>query len=277
MDVDNSGSMDVEQSNMSKRMATFINKIKDLDYQVGVISTDPKSSITNGDGKLLKYPDDSYLITSLLDPAIAQSYLGSTVEMKTNGGSKEQGIYTTYRAIERGVDTTTASPNRMLFRDGAAFSVVLISDEDESDDGTKNKPDNLISLVQTLWGAEKPFSFHSIITIPNDKRCLDGEGESYGHIYNSMSLKTGGIVGSVCESDYGTQLAKIGEGVKDLVKSVNLTCEPLDIDKDGKAEFEVVLESGKTPPAFTIAGMRVIFATELPVGNHQLHYFCPIP
>lgn len=271
--VDNSVSMDYEQRSMAQRLDHFIDKINGLDWQIAVTTTDPRNR-ARGDGRLLSFPNSRMLISSKLDAATAQSYLGQTVQMRANGSSSEQGIKATYRSLERLIDPAAAPDYKSFLRDRAHFSVVLISDEDESANGRKNRPDELIGFFQSTFPG-KNFSFHSIITIPNDRSCRRAEGETYGHRYQEMSQKTGGVIGSVCESDYSSQLAKIGEGVQELVRTVQLQCVPADINGDSKPELDIELESGQPVPKYKVQGMKVVFDTPLPVGVHRFYYYCP--
>lgn len=272
--VDNSGSMQQEHQNMSARVANFVEKLDRLDWQMAMTTTDPRSAVTNGDGRLLTFKSGKTILRSTDPVADSQVDLSATIQMPTNGSGEEQGILTTFRMLERAIGGE--EPHRTFLRDGAHLAVVLISDEDESADGDRNKPDSLINYVKKTWNNLKTLQYHSIITVPNDQACLAprGTGYTYGQRYAEISTKTGGIVGSVCEADYGAQLAKIGDGVRSLVTSIELDCEPQDVDKDGQADLEVTLQGGGIVPGFTIQDKKLVFADPLPIGQHTVTYAC---
>lgn len=269
MIIDNSGSMQYEQRNMAARTSNLLSVIRGLDWQLAVTTTDPRN-IALGDGRLVpikNMPDGSYVLTSAMNEATAQSNLASTLQRSETGSGAEQGIYVTYRALERSV--AGEIPNKTLIRAEAQFAAVVISDEDESANGPKNDPHNLIKYIGDTFGGQKNFSFHSIITKPGDTACKSTYGYSYGERYKTMSDLTGGIVGSVCEQDYATQIAGIANGIRNLLKTMTLTCEPLPgrpvtITKDGQPFVS----------SFIVEGLNLRFASELSAGQYIVNYEC---
>lgn len=269
--IDNSGSMAYEQRNMATRVQNFLSVIRGLDYQIGVTTTDPRSSVSWGDGQLLAFsPSTSpfYVIESSFPEAEAQALIGQTLQRKEVGSGSEQAIYATYRAVDRFIDHQ--SNHRQLFREGAQFAVIAISDEDESANGPKNDPEKLIEHIHDTFGGQKMFSFHSIITKPGDQHCKSTYGATYGERYQRLSELTGGIVGSVCEMDYAEQVRGIAEGVRNLLKTLTLQCEPL----TNEHAVTILKDSLAYPGSFRIDGVNLVFAEELPPGNYQMDYHC---
>ncbi len=276
--VDNSGSMSQEQANLGERIGSFVSKISQLNWQIGITTTDQDGNRSGGDGTLLNFPNGSPLISSDMDPVSAQEFLSTTLQTGTGGSGRETGIRSTYRAIERTQESlsSTGAPatpgsNDGLVRPGAALAVILISDEDESESQFMNMPANLIQLVQATW-PDKPFSFHSIIWIPGDTNCSTGAVQ--GHRYKELSEMTGGIVSSVCSGNYGPALASIGDGVGELVRSVLLECAPKDTSGNGDPDVEIQLGNGQAAPSFVVSGQLVTFSEDLPPGNHQFQFSC---
>lgn len=267
--IDNSGSMAYEQKNMATRVANFLTVIRGLDYQVAVTTTDPRSSVAWGDGQLLPFSPNAGSVLDIRTPeTTAQDLIGKTLQRPETGSSSEQSIYATYRVIDRYI--SNQAPHRQLFREGAQFAVINISDEDESANGPKNDPENLIKHVHDTFGGQKTFSFHSIITKPGDTQCKSTYGATYGERYKILSELTGGIVGSVCEQDYAAQVTGIAQGVRNLLKTMSLQCKPLtdgysiNIKKDGQAFVDV----------FRVDGVNLIFEKELSPGNYVVDYRC---
>jgi hypothetical protein len=268
--VDNSGSMSYEQKNMSKKIGDFMSKVKDLDYRIAVTTTDPYKE----DGKILPFSNGYVYLNPSLSAEDNQALLSQRIKIGYYGSPKEQGIRNTYRSIQRALAEPN-SINGQFFRKEAALAVVLISDEDESDYKTMNKPKNLVDYVKLSFGNSKSFEFHSIITKPMDILCLKGEGYQYGYKYKSLSDLTGGSVGSVCANDYSQQLGDIGTSIKDQsVKTVTLVCEPVDINKDGLADVAITLENGQKITQYQINGLKLTLENKLPVGNHKFEYNC---
>ncbi|MBL7672185.1 MAG: VWA domain-containing protein [Bdellovibrionaceae bacterium] len=267
--IDNSGSMGFEQKNMASRVANFLSVIRGLDYQVAVTTTDPRSSVVWGDGQLLPFSQSAGSILDIRTPeATAQDLIGKTLQRPETGSGTEQAIFATYRVIDRYINNQAT--HRQLFREGAQFAVINISDEDESANGPKNDPENLIKHVHDTFGGQKTFSFHSIITKPGDTQCKSTYGATYGARYKVLSDLTGGIVGSVCEQDYAAQVTGIAQGVRDLLKTISLQCQPITsgfsitIKKDGQAFTDT----------FRVDGVNLIFDTELSPGNYVVDYRC---
>ncbi|MBO9668821.1 MAG: hypothetical protein J7501_18630, partial [Bdellovibrio sp.] len=182
-----------------------------------------------------------------------------------------------YRAVER-ISTTPA--NQDFFRDSAKLVVIAISDEDEcsngkcSRDADKSVPQNLVNLVHDRFGNEKVFIFDSIIRATADKACTTAAVAS---IYEAMANLTGGVIGSVCATDYTSILSSIGTKTAALVKSINLNCQPVDIDGDGKVDFALTNDRGESiSSGFSISGTTVSFASSLPEGSYTAQYGCSL-
>lgn len=269
MIIDNSGSMRYEQQNMAARTSNLLSVIHGLDWQLAVTTTDPDNKPL-GDGRLVpikNMPAGSYVLTSAMDESTAQANLASTLQRSETGSGVEQGILATYRALERSVAGDI--PNKTLIRPEAQFAAVIISDEDESANGPKNDPHNLIQYIGDTFGGQKNFSFHSIITKPGDTACKNTYGYSYGERYKTLSDLTGGVIGSVCEQDYATQIAGIANGIRNLLKTMTLSCEPLagkpiTMTKDGQPFVA----------SYTLEGLNVRFASELAAGQYVVNYSC---
>lgn len=270
MIIDNSGSMEYEQQSMASRTSNLLSVLSGLDWQIGITTTDPRN-VTLGDGRLiqLKNTQNQYILNSSMNAAEAQQKLSQTLQRSEIGSGSEQPIYATYRAIERSLDAANNPYHRQLIRDNAHFAAVVISDEDESDNRAKNDAHNLLSLIQTSFGGQKNFSFHSIITKPGDTACRNSHGAVYGDRLNALSLLTGGVVGSVCEADYTPQVVGIANGIRNLLKTMTLSCEPL-----SGYPVTVTLDGVAYPQPFVIEGVNMRFASELPPGQFEVKFRC---
>jgi hypothetical protein len=287
--VDNSGSMRSEQNHLANRIYGFMDMIDGLDWQIAMTTTDPRQRTMDKDAEWRQWGDGQFRPFDRIDgrqfilkageqPNVrAQEMLATAIRTGINGSADERGINAVYRAIERISDTTS---HQEFFRPNAALAVVLISDEDEcsnfncSGDSFRSYPQNLMGHVHTVFGAEKRFRFHSLIWVPGDNNCSGGANA--GNIYQEMSLLSGGVVGSICAPNYTSILQDIGDKVIEDVSSLDLECEPQDIDNDGKANVFITVGKGNVvlPWEFKIKGKKVHFDKPLPKGKHQVIYHC---
>lgn len=275
MVIDNSGSMQYEQQNMASRVRNLLSILRGLDYRIGVTTTDP--SATRKSGSVTYYGDGDLIpihnlngqlwIDSTMSEETAQYNLGMTLQRKETGSGLEQGILATYRFVERA--TTPGTALSTFFRDGANFATILISDEDESANTTKNDPVKLLELIATKFNSQKAYSFHSIITRPGDTACRNTYGASYGERYKKITELTGGVLGSVCEADYAAQVSGIANQIRDLIKNITLTCEPL-------PQFPIIVKKDGTAftGSHTIEGVNIKFADILEPGEYTVEYKC---
>lgn len=267
--IDNSGSMAYEQKSMAQRTSQFLSILQGLDYQIAVTTTDPRN-INLGDGRLVPLTGGNgtqKIIDASMNVTTAQSLLSRTLQRTEVGSGDEQGIRAVYRAIER--YNQNQNDMRSFLRDDAQLSIVLISDEDESDNTVKNDPTHLLNLVSSTWGGQKRFNFNSIITRPNDAACHNFEGYSYGYRYNTLSTMTGGVIGDVCAMDYTEQVKGIADEIRRLLKTLTLTCQPL-------SQFAITIkkDGAVANHSYTIEGLNVKFATELDPGSYEVEYTC---
>lgn len=269
MIIDNSASMEYEQKSMAKRVGNMLGVLKGLDWQIAVTTTDPRN-VNLGDGRLIPIygaNGDLILKSSTISDADAQSKLGMTIQRPEQGSASEQPINATYRFIERALGKDSAY--RKFFRDGSNFAAIVISDEDESDNQFRNDPNNLMKLISSSFNQQKVFSWHSIITKPGDQECKKTYGATFGERLAKFSEMTGGLIGSVCEADYASQMTGIANGIVSMNKKITLTCEalkqlPIVVEKDGKPYNK----------NFVQEGLNLKFDDILEPGNYSINYSC---
>lgn len=278
--VDNSLSMEDEQSHMSERFPLFIKNLKQINWRVGVITTDvddPDQSYA--DGKLQSVGNGSKYLDSKVPEADAERLFAKTIHRKESGSPYEQGIYATYRFLER--EASAVAP---FMRADASLNIVFLADADETPYSSlltgesvvkkRNKPDELLKYLKANWPM-KNFQFHSIVVNEGDKACLaQSDNESYGLAYEYLSGKTNGVKGSVCAADYGNQLLFLSEKIKDLVKTMTLDCAPVYDPVAEKYRFAIKYQGAETIEVDRIDGKTVYFKGGLPTGEIKLTYFC---
>lgn len=281
--IDNSGSMNYEQVEMANRFSGFIKNLNGLDWQIGITTTDMVIEKPLSDGRLIKFENNAFILSSQNDPALVTELFSKAIQRpKDEGSSREQGVNAIYRAIKRtelseDLDTTH---NRELFRQDASLAVVVVSDADETPFenviSDYNNPEKLLSYMKEKW-PQKVASIHSIIVKSDDKVCLEdplSKNESYGKAYEFLSKATSGIVGSVCEADYSGQLKIMGLDIKDKVNSIKLTCAPVDSDNDMVINFSLKNSQGVQITNFKLSTDLVMLPEDLPPGSYDLEYSC---
>lgn len=260
---DNSGSMSTEQKALSTRFSDFVSSLGNLDYHIAVTTTDvegvagfpdPSSRAANGfgkfrDGFLLEFSSGlKFLERSTSDAAalfLKTIVRDETRECENSGFTNcpspdERGIYAANLAVDRNENG--------FIRQGAHLAVVFLSDEDERSGPevmtqhnlsyeTNDLPDTLISKVQTKYPG-KTFSAHSIIVKPGDSACLSEQTGQSGNAgvkgfggtrYAELSNKTGGHIGSICNtSNYTAEVGKIGYNIVDQTYTLKFKCRPID-------------------------------------------------
>lgn len=279
--VDNSVSMADEQANMSDRFPLFIKNLKQINWRVGVITTDVDDpSYSYSDGKLQDIGSGYKYLDSKVPELDAETLFAKTIHRSESGSPYEQGIYATYRFLER--EKQAISP---FMRTDASINIVFLADADETPYESlvtglpvvqkRNKPDELLKYLKANWPMKK-FQFHSIVVKEGDEECLNqSDNESYGISYETLSKGTNGVIGSVCAKDYGSQLLFLSEKIKDLVKTLTLDCSPAYDSVAKKYKFDIKYDGNEKIEVDKIEGKTVYFKGGLPSGNIKLEYFCP--
>jgi hypothetical protein len=278
--VDNSVSMEDEQANMSDRFPLFIKNLQQINWRVGVITTDiddPNNSYS--DGQLQKFSSGSVYLDAKIPEREAEMLFAGTIHRTESGSPYEQGIYATYRFLEREKKALA-----QFMRTDASINIVFLADADETPyEGTsglpliqkRNKPGELVKYLKANWPMKK-FQFHSIVVNDGDDVCLgQSKNEGYGIAYETLSKQTNGVRGSVCAKDYGSQLQFMTEKIKDLVKALTLDCAPVYDSVAKKYRFDIKYDGDEKIEIEKIEDNIVYFKGGLPAGNIRLEYFCP--
>jgi hypothetical protein len=259
---DNSGSMYPEQSAIGDKFPNFISSLGSLDYRIAITTTDissvsnpPRAVNQNGklqDGRLIEFAAGLNFLTKTT-PNVNSLFLNTikraeTLACEQSGfnpdmcpSADERGIYAAWEAINRNESS--------FIRPTAHLAVVIIADENERsvDSYTRNssgsdfwntyypieskdRPETLVGLVNSLYYNSKTFGVHSIVV--NDNACQSAQSNQhgvsafFGDAYITLANITGGHVGSICSSNYGTELGQIGSAIVDRVASLKVACRP---------------------------------------------------
>jgi hypothetical protein len=157
----------------------------------------------------------------------------------------ERGIFAANLALDKSTDS--------YVRPTAHFALIILSNEDErglsspnagSDANsnalramypleTNDLPETFVSKFRTKYPG-KTLSVHSIIVKPGDQTCLQSESNpsqfliaKEGYSYQKLSQLTGGVIGSICDSNYTQQLKAIGDNIESQALSMPFSCRPI--------------------------------------------------
>jgi len=261
--VDDSGSVADVQSNIAQRFSAFMQQVSNLDYRIGIITTDVSSNISdtpnnppatvnrNGalqDGKLIAVDGvGNYFITPQLpNPA---ALFAQTIQLPESQTCASSGYTVCPSGDPRGIyaaNLLVTNNYNSFLRDNAPLTIVIVSDSDERNSGTlanQGYPQGTNDLPATLLAnlksqfPNKPVQVDAIVVAPNDTACYNARYHRNGNpylfawyapIYASLVAQTGGVLGSVCASDYTQQLGQIGAGVNQQSQILTLACRPID-------------------------------------------------
>lgn len=270
--VDNSASMYDEQLNMSTRFPGFIQNLKQINWRVGIITTDVDDpTLSYSDGRLQAFDNGQSYIDAKIPALDAQNMFSKTIQRSEAGSPSEMGIYATYRFLER----QSATKDSFL-RPDSSLNVVIVSDADETPYTytKRNSPEELIKFLKKTWPMKK-FQAHAIVVQDGDAGCLKvSDNEDYGLSYLNLAELTGGVKGDVCAADYGSQLKFLSEKIKELVSTIVLECEPV-ADVESKEPMLSIKVDGQPPVEIEkIVGKDVFIKGNLPTGYIKLEYYC---
>ena len=254
---DNSGSMENKQIKLGAALGSFITSLGTIDWQIGITTTDVSEHASYGlKGSLLQFTGTSNNILTSAIPNYA-SVFANTIHRSEVGASDERGM----RAMMQSFGKRNLE-NAGFFRSTADLAVVILSDEDEASNGAAgsldpaNTPNDVINAFTSTFGNSKTMVVYGILIAPTDTACYEAEklvGAKYAPIYSELVRQTSGVVGSICDGDYGPALADIGDRVLSGVRTATLTKDP-DL-------MTVVLNFVPADPSltWTISGRVVLF------------------
>lgn len=295
--VDNSNSMLADNQKLAQKLSTFVNDLQSssIDWQmcVTVTNTLQVSSTAVWGASVIWSPSNNnpaWILKNGSNLSTTFTQTITSIGAGWSGTDDERGIKAAWWHLYQG-DPNYPAEASGCHRMSAALAVIIISDEDERSVGgneslqfysgeykaleTEDLPSSFISQVKSIFGNSKRFTVNSIIVKPGDNDCLstqDAEGSKshFGHKYAELSGLTGGGIGSICDSDYTSNLNLFKDVIKNSIASVPLECTPV-----GNVSVTV------TPPVgnlqTTLNGMSLSFNPQIPAGrNLDISYKCAL-
>jgi len=229
--IDNSDSMIEEQEALGDNFARFLRYIdpdparsgepNEVDYRIAVTTTDASRS----GGRLIRArrPQAPYILRpgETYNPVTEMQAILDAIE---TGGAREQGFEAALLGLGRASELTDAE-GPMFLREGAWLYVIVVSDEDDS---SRGEVQYWYRRFETLKGVgnENTITF-SAIAGPLPAGC--GDEARPGVRYAQLASLTGGVLGSICTSDWGATLEELAISGIGLVKRFQLSHPPKDV------------------------------------------------
>ena len=182
--VDNSGSMNGHQTNLSTNIGSFMSAFAatGADYNMAVITT------------------DNWMFSSIVTPYSAdpEGEIASLVVTGIMGSGMEKGIEMAYNSLS---SSSAAGPGGSFFREDARLVVIFVSDEPDYSSGGWS---SYLSFFDSLKSAGEFIPYGVIGDPPSG--CSPYPTAQYGAGYWDLIDYYGGSWYSICASDWGVQL-----------------------------------------------------------------------
>jgi hypothetical protein len=213
--IDNSGSMAEEQQELASNFPEFIRFFLDsgLDWHIGVISTDTDGA---DKGKLQGAGGYRYLDPDTPNP---NELFQQMATLGTDGSSDERGRRAAYSAL---TDPLVSGYNAGFYRENASLHVIVISDENDSS-GANPSRNEFINFLNGIKLDPDAVTFSSIVGPANGCATADPGTE-----YLAVTDAVGGIVESICVSDWAPVLEQLGLQASGLEREFPLSEVPVE-------------------------------------------------
>jgi hypothetical protein len=255
--VDNSGSMSQEQSNLATRLSDLLSSVKDSNWQIGLISTDPSESKIR---TLIKKSDVN----------AEQAFKDAVNSFGVNGSGNERGVLQAVNGLKSVAPGATSGT---WLRPNSVVALLIVSDEDNCSDGNdcKNadgtlkdfaKKDYLIDYLNSIRVVGTNARAYGIFYVPGDLQCSTGLKQAF--IYKDLVNTTSGKFGSICDNSYGTTLSAISADIKTILK------QQFELKNEPAANSVKVFVNGSETSKFVVSGRVVSFPDGAlpPVGSN---------
>ena len=259
--VDTSGSMSEEQAYLATNFNSFITAMKTsgVQFQTAVTTTDicdpyqnitPECPVAYG-GSFETHLQGSFVGTAGrkvlkdTDTDLVAKF-NTYAKVGTNGSGFEHGLRGAHLAIQK----TMSGANEALLRSNAFLSVIVVSDEEDDGIGLSMTDTNtkvnfttdgltnfkythtdFINYATTVKG-QGNFAVTAITGTKGTDRLICKSAHSKpteeGTQYINAAKATGGKVQSICDTNWSTTLAQIGQDLTAQISQIRLTKIPVE-------------------------------------------------
>ncbi len=213
--VDNSGSMGDEQTSLASNFSSFIQIVEavNLDYQIGVVSTDVADN-----GNL--WGSTPIVTPSTPDPA---GTFSSNVTIGTSGSASEKAFHCGWLAVD-----PSANRNPGFMRPEAGLRIIFVSDEAEQSSGMSFP--STIAYVQAFQSLKVNPDMVILSDITGGLAGCSGAGGSAGAgaDFVTASTMTGGISASICDPNWVATLSALAWLAQSYADTFELSKTPVE-------------------------------------------------
>ena len=226
--IDNSGSMNDEQSSLGINFSAFIDDFidKNVDFRMAITTTD--TSTIDKKGKMIAGSDFKLNSQAAkVNEAQFKADFKSMIKVGTNGSGSEKGL----AASEGFMDKYAAT----FVRPSAYLAVVVVSDEEDQSSKTVQQYTDYLKSFKNSNGLVKVYS---VVDVNNTNCCQQGIATGSAR-YKAASNNTAGMIADIREDFHGV-LNDMGESIINLLDSFALSHEPV------QGTLKVFVNSGET-------------------------------
>lgn len=197
--VDDSGSMSEEQGLLSRNANRFITTASSLntDFQIGVVSTDMQAG--NRSGRLYSSGSNPKIVKP--GPNAAAQFAANVTGLGTDGAPDERGLAAMFAALTDPLINDPAS-NQGFLRSDAKLAVVIVSDEEDSSNGTTAFYYDFLRNLKGIHNASLVSLSAIVGDDPNGCQSSNGDATA-GARYIDVQQRSGGKFRSICAADWG--------------------------------------------------------------------------
>lgn len=254
--IDNSGSMQPLQTNLTNNFNSFITQFvsKGYDFHIGVTTSDAYLAGTqfNNNSAYSKFRDGAGSVHTGIFNILPTTLNLNTVFVKnaTQGtlGSGDERAFSSFKAA------LNDPQNAGFLRPSSYLAVIILSDEDDFSSPTRPEGswaytggvadhsytysgletvDSYVSYLDTLTnstGATRRYGVSAITVL--DSACAashisQSPSTIIGQRYIDLANKTGGTLGSICDSSYANSLTSIQQKILELSTQFYLDRAPI--------------------------------------------------
>jgi hypothetical protein len=230
--VDNSNSMQLEQSLLGAGFASFAQELENTNtnFHIGVVTTSFEYDDPDR-GKLVSGVNCGPIIDKDLtcpnpdNPSETWDYVNvftDRAQVGLNGSGKEKGLEVALYALSPAM---TTGPNAGFLRDEANLLVIIVSDEEDCSDNGRlatleptacyDRPELLtpvgefVNAFSGLKPSRSQFQLSAIVG-PENATSICDDTSITGKRYIDVAAATGGVTSSICETDWSGILYELG-------------------------------------------------------------------
>lgn len=260
--VDGSPSMEEEQTFLGQNFQAFITQLARIgaNFQIAVTSVDVCQDTMPSDLSQRVCPAEYGGSPATHLRGNFRGDVGRKVLKQSDGdlisrftsythlGTGDSGFEHGLKAAQMAVDKVRSGQNEALLRNGAFLSVIVVSDEEDDGIGLGMKDaynnhnfvaeglttfrfsdDDLISYLNGVKGAGN-FSVSAIAATRNADGTMCSAPHSMpleeGTQYIKVAHKTGGILQSICDTNWNNLLAQMGADMSSQISQIKLNATP---------------------------------------------------